>query len=216
MLDKENDKNKFILALHSTNDYFGFGYKDLRNNYDDNFLIKPLDKDLSNNLVINLNDFLKEKQLHSIERISVSIGPANFNASRQIIVCARAIAQSINCSLDKFNSFQIMAKRIALKNNIFDNNQHFWIFRKLKTRGYIAGKYHILNEENNNSKFDIKEIVSPRLFKNLSEKENKFEAEDDIKLELEELLKLSLINHKHLIPNHWENVLPIYPIDPIN
>ncbi len=216
MLDKENNKNKFILALHSTNDYFGFGYKDLGNNYNDNFLIKPLDKDLSKNLVINLSDFLKEKQLHSIERISVSIGPANFNASRQIIVCARAIAQQINCSLDKFNSFQIMAKRIALKNNIFDNNQHFWIFRKLKTRGYIAGQYYILNEENNNSKFDIKETISPRLFKNLSEKENKFEAEDDIKLELEELLKLSLINHKHLIPNHWENVLPIYPIDPIN
>ena len=53
MLPAQNiNKNKFILAIHSTNDFFGFGYKDLKNkNMKDNFFIKKLDKDLSKNLI---------------------------------------------------------------------------------------------------------------------------------------------------------------------
>ena len=123
---QNTDNNKFILAIHSTNDFFGFGYKDLKNELNkDNFYINKLDKDLSKNLIITLAKFLNKKQFNSIARMSISIGPANFNASRQIVVCARAISQQLNCSLDKYSSFKIMAKRIAIKHKIFDNNQHF-------------------------------------------------------------------------------------------
>ena len=210
-------KNKFILAIHSTNDYFGFAYKDLNlNNINDHFYIKKLDQDLSKNLINYLSEFLNQKQVQSIERISISIGPANFNASRQIIVCARAISQEIKCHLDSYSSFQLMAKRIISKNEIIQNNKPFWIVKQLKKRGYIAGKYKIQNHENYNSNLHIQEIIKPKLFKEFLNKDYQFEAEYDVKDELNELLKLSFMNYKNFINNNWENVLPIYPIDPVN
>ena len=218
MLQTQNiDNNKFILAIHSTNDLFGFGYKDLNNNaIKDNFSIKKLDKDLSKNLISTLAEFLNKKQFESIARISISIGPANFNASRQIVVCARAISQQLNCSLDKYSSFKIMAKRIAIKNAFLDNNQYFWIIKRLKNRGYIAGKYRINILNNANSDIYIEEIISPKLYKQFLKKEAYFEAEYDIEDELKQLLELSTRNHEKLIQNHWANVLPIYPIEPVN
>ena len=211
------ENNKFILAMHSTNDYFGFGYKYLKDNkIKDNFFIKKLNKDLSKNLIINLDEFLNHRRIKSIERISISVGPANFNASRQIVVCARAISQQLNCSLDKYSSFQIMAKRIAIKNKISDNNQKFWIIKKLKRRGYIAGKYKINDLNNSNLNLHIQEIISPKLYKNFNKTEAQFEAEHDIKDELKQLLELSAKNHENLVSNHWTNVLPIYPIEPVN
>ena len=218
MLPTQNiDNNKFILAIHSTNDLFGFGYKNLNNNATkDNFYIKKLDQDLSKNLISTLSDFLKKKQFESIARISISIGPANFNASRQIVVCARAISQQLNCSLDKYSSFKIMAKRIAIKNGFLENNQYFWIIKRLKTRGYIAGKYKINNLEHVNSSLYIEEVISPKLYKEFIKREAFFEAEYDIQDELNELLELSVRNHKNLIHNKWANVLPIYPIEPVN
>tara|TARA_Y100001933_G_scaffold161878_1_gene160243 strand:- start:104 stop:760 length:657 start_codon:yes stop_codon:yes gene_type:complete len=218
MLPTQNiDKKKFILAIHSTNNFFGFGCKDLKNNtIKDNFSIKKLDKDLSKNLISTLAEFLNRKQFDSIARISISIGPANFNASRQIVVCARAISQQFNCSLDKYSSFELMAKRIAIKNEIFNNNKHFWIIKKLKTRGYIAGKYKINNFTKVNSNLDIEEVICPKLYKKLIKSEAYFEAEYDIKDELKQLLEFSARNHENLIQNHWANVLPIYPIKPVN
>ena len=218
MLQTENiDNNKFILAIHSTNDLFGFGYKDLNNNSTkDNFSINKLDKDLSKNLISTLAEFLNTKKFESIERISISVGPANFNASRQIVVCARAISQQLNCSLDNYSSFKIMAKRIAIKNEIVDSNQNFWIIKRLKNRGYIAGKYRINILKNENSDIYIEEIISPKLYKQFLKKEAYFEAEYDIEDELKQLLELSTRNHKKLVENHWANVLPIYPIEPVN
>ena len=217
MLPRQSINNKFILAIHSTNDFFGFGYKDLvNNNIKNNFSIKKLDNDLSKNLIKALAEFLNERQFNSIARISISIGPSNFNASRQIVVCARAISQQLNCSLDQYSSFKIMAKRIAIKNEILDNNQNFWIIKKLKTRGYIAGKYRINNLHNVNSNLNIEEVIIPKLYKTFFKKEVSFEAEYDIENELKELLELSAKNHKNLIQNNWANVLPIYPIEPVN
>ena len=218
MLQTQNiDNNKFILAIHSTNDLFGFGYKDLNNNSTkENFSIKKLDKDLSKNLISTLAEFLNKKQFKSIARISISIGPANFNASRQIVVCARTISQQLNCSLDKYSSFKVMAKRIAIKNEILDNNQYFWIIKRLKNRGYIAGKYRINILNNANSDLYIEEIITPKLYKQFLRKEAYFEAEYDIEDELKQLLELSTRNHEKLIQNHWGNVLPIYPIEPVN
>ncbi len=212
-----SDKNKFILALHSTNDFFGFGYKYLKNNtIKENYFIQKLDRDLSRNLISSLAEFLNKERFDSIARISISIGPDNFNASRQIVVCAIAMSQKINCSLDKYSSFEIMAKRIAIKNKILDNNQHFWIIKKLKARGYIAGKYRINKLNNINSNLHIEEVISPKLYKSFTQKEVHFEAEYDIKDELKQLLELSTKNHENTITSNWLNVLPIYPLEPVN
>ena len=217
LLTQNIDNNKFILAIHSTNDFFGFGYKDLKNNcMKDFFSIKKLEKDLTKNLISTLSEFLNNKQFNSIARISISIGPANFSASRQIVVCARAMSQQLNCSLDQYSSFKIMAKRIAIKNKILDNNQHFWIIKRLKNRGYIAGKYRIYNLKNMNSNFLIEELISPQLYKNITKRQVYFEAEYDAEDEIKQLLELSASNHENLIHNHWANVLPIYPIEAVN
>ena len=67
------------------------------------------------------------------------------------------MSQQLNCSLDKYSSFKIMAKRIAIKNHILDNNECFWIIKKLKKRGSIAGKYRIndLNLDNSNLHIEL-------------------------------------------------------------
>ena len=111
-------QNYHTLVLHSTNNSFGFGYRKNNNIESDKLFIKQFDNDLCNNLIIELNKFISKEDLQKVNKISVSIGPANFNASRLIVVLARTISQQINCPLDSFSSFEIMAKRIAAKNNI--------------------------------------------------------------------------------------------------
>tara|TARA_B100001115_G_scaffold65725_1_gene48595 strand:- start:163 stop:492 length:330 start_codon:yes stop_codon:yes gene_type:complete len=109
-----------------------------------------------------------------------------------------------------------MAKRIAIKNHILDNNECFWIIKKLKKRGSIAGKYRINNLNLDNSNLHIEEVIPPKLYKKFITREAYFEAEYDIKNELKQLLELSANNYENLISNHWTNVLPIYPLEPVN
>ncbi len=121
-----------------------------------------------------------------------------------------------NCPLDSFSSFEIMAKRIASKNNIFINKKSFWIYKKLKRKGVIAGKYEICHNEKNSSDLFIRETVLPKVVKELDSKELFFEAIYDDKEDLKELLDLSNKNLLNLNVDSWKQVLPLYPISPIN
>ena len=111
-------ENYPILVIHSTDNSFGFGYRENNTLKSDELFIKKFDNDLCNNLINDLYKFISKENLQKINKLSVSIGPANFNASRLIVVLARSISQQINSPLDSFSSFEIMAKRIASKNNI--------------------------------------------------------------------------------------------------
>tara|TARA_B100000161_G_scaffold168099_1_gene120273 strand:- start:452 stop:1108 length:657 start_codon:yes stop_codon:yes gene_type:complete len=205
------------LVIHSTDNSFGFGYRKNNNIDSDKFFIKKFNNDLCNNLISCLNDFISEENLQKVNKISVSIGPANFNASRLIVVLGRTISQQINCPLESFSSFEIMAKRIALKNNIFTNKQSFWIYKKLKRRGFIAGKYEINNVGGGDADLVIQEVVIPKFFNEFNMKELYFEANHKDKDDLTELLDLS--NKKNFYnenTNSWEKVLPLYPISPTN
>jgi len=209
-------RNYPTLVIHSTDNSFGFGYRKKNNLESDKLFIKKFDNDLCNNLINDLNKFFPKENLQKINKISVSIGPANFNASRLIVVLARTISQQINCPLDSFSAFEIMAKRIASKNNIFKNKKSFWIYKKLKRKGLIAGKYEICHKGKNSTDLVIRETVLPKVVKELESKELSFEANYDDKEDLKELLDLS--NKKLLNPNvdSWRKVLPLYPISPIN
>ena len=209
-------QNYHTLVIHSTDNSFGFGYRKNNNIDSDKFFIKQFDNDLCNNLITELNKFISKENLQKINKLSVSIGPANFNASRLIVVLARTISQQINCPLDSYSSFEIMAKRIALKNNIFTNKQSFWIYKKLKRKGFITGKYEIFHNEKNSSDLDIRETVLPKVVKELESKELFFEAFYDDKEDLEELLNLSNKNLLNSNVESWKKVLPLYPISPIN
>ncbi len=208
--------NKLTLAIHSTDNSFGFAYREDNNDLSDNFFAKRFEKDLCNNLIVDFTNFITKKNLKRIDKISVSIGPSNFNASRQIIVLARTIAQQINCSLNSFSSFELMAKRIAVKNNIYPNNNSFWIFKKLKRRGYIAGKYQIFISKKPLKNITIKEQIIPKFFDELSNKESSFQAEYSEIEDLKELLNLSNLYSQQSCFKTWDKVLPLYPISPIN
>jgi len=154
-----------ILVIHSTDTSFGFGYRKTNNLESDELFIKKFDNDLCNNLIDDLNKFISKENLQKINKLSVSIGPANINASRLIVVLARTISQQLNCPLDSFSSFEIMAKRIASKNNILKNKKSFWIFKNLKRKGFIAGKYEIFSKEKNSSDLIIRETILPKVVK---------------------------------------------------
>ena len=204
------------LVIHSTESSFGFGYRKNNKLESDELFIKKFDNDLCNNLINDLNKFISKENLQKINKLSVSIGPANFNASRLIVVLARTISQQINCPLDSFSSFKIMAKRIASKNNIFKDKQSFWIYKKLKRKGFIAGKYEIFLNEKTPSDLVIEETILPKVVKELESKEPFFEAIYDDKEDLKELLDLS---NKSLLNSNidsWKKVMPLYPISPIN
>ena len=208
-------QNYLSLVIHSTDNSFGFGSRKNNNVESDELFIKKFDNDLCNNLVVEFNKFISKKNLQKVSKISVSIGPANFNASRLIVVLARTISQQINCPLESFSSFEIMAKRIASKNNIFANKKSFWIYKKLKQKGFIAGKYEICHsEEKNSPDLVIREIVTPKVVKELESKELFFEANYDDKEDIKELLNLANKNLLNL--NSWRKVLPLYPLSPIN
>ena len=211
-----NKYNKLTLAIHNTDNSFCFAYRENNSDLADNFFSKKFEKDLCNNLIVDFTSFITKENLKRIDQISVSTGPSNFNASRQIIVLARTLAQQINCSLYSFSSFQLMAKRIAIKNNIFSNKNSFWIFKKLKRRGYIAGKYEICIAEDSNKNITIKEKIVPKIFEELKNIDSSYQAEYSDKEDLRELLNLSNKNSQHASINHWKDVLPLYPISPIN
>ncbi len=205
-----------ILVIYSTDNSFGFGYRKNNNSQSDELFIKKFDNDLCNNLINDLKKFISKENLQKINKLSVSLGPANFNASRLIVVLARTISQQINCPLDSFSSFEIMAKRIASKNNIFINKKSFWIYKKLKRKGVIAGKYEICHNEKNPSDLVIRETVLPKFIEELDSKELFFEAIYDAKEDLKELIDLSDKNLLNSNLDSWKKVLPLYPISPIN
>ena len=219
VIDDFNIKRRLnypALGIHSTDNSFCFGYRKSNDIESEELFVKQFDHDLCNNLIVEFNKFISKENLQKVNKISVSIGPANFNASRLIVVLARTIAQQINCPIDSFSSFELMAKRIASKNNIFTNKQSFWIYKKLKRKGFIAGKYEIYQKEEKNSDLVIREIVVPKVIQELERKELFFEANYEDEEDLRELLDLANKNLLNANINSWKNVLPLYPISPIN
>ena len=207
--------NRLTLAIHSTDSSYGFAYRLNDDDKSDKFFIRNLQNDLCNNLVQDFNEFVSNKNFKKINRISVSTGPANFNASRLIVVLARTIAQQIKCPLESFSCFELMSKRIAI-NNICENTKSFWIYNKLKKKGFIAGQYEIVHLDKESETIEIREKIIPKVFQELKDIKPCFQANYDDKKDLKELLNFSSKNIKTLSQKSWEDVLPLYPISPVN
>jgi len=75
---KQRENNR-TLVIHSTDNSFGFGYRKNNNLKSEKLFIKKFDNDLCNNLINDLNKFISKKNLQKINKLSVSLGPANFN-----------------------------------------------------------------------------------------------------------------------------------------
>jgi len=88
--------------------------------------------------------------------------------------------------------------------------------KKLKHKGFIAGKYEICHNEKNSSNLIIRETVLPKVVKELEIQELAFEASYDDKEDLKELLDLANKNLLNSNVDSWRKVLPLYPMSPIN
>ena len=97
----ERRLNYPILGIHSTDNSFCFGYRKSSEVESDELFVKQFDNDLCSNLIVEFNKFISKENLKKVNKISVSIGPANFNASRLIVVLARTISQQINSNKEK-------------------------------------------------------------------------------------------------------------------
>ena len=109
-----------------------------------------------------------------------------------------------------------MSKRIALQNNIYKTNQSFCIYKQLKKKGFIAGKYHVDILKQKDAKLIIKETSVPKIVEELKNEEQNFQAIYDDEQDLKELLSLSNDNQKFININSWEEVLPLYTTSPVS
>ena len=56
------------LVIHSTDNSFGFGYRNQNNPRSDELFIKQFDKDLCNNLIVDFNKFISTENLQKIKK----------------------------------------------------------------------------------------------------------------------------------------------------
>ena len=68
MTNKLKQKENYpTLAIHSTDNSFGFGYRKNNNLESDDLFIKKFDNDLCNNLIYDLNKFISKQNLKKIK-----------------------------------------------------------------------------------------------------------------------------------------------------
>ena len=104
--------NGLTLVLNSSDNSFGFAYKEANNDQSEILFIKKFNNDLCNNLIVDFEQFISRENLKKVQNIAVSIGPSNFNASRQVVVLARTISQQLSIPIESFSSFFIMSKEL--------------------------------------------------------------------------------------------------------
>ena len=145
-LKKNIIQPNYILAVHSSSETLGVAVHNLQDT-PEIIKVKTFEtgKHLSNNLFKCINELLPYKTWNQIARLAVATGPGGFTGTRLSIAMARTIAQQLECQLDGFSSFSLMAKRIFREEKSININQHFWITSELKRRGLICGGYKIIN-----------------------------------------------------------------------
>ena len=74
MPEESQNYNKLTLAIHSTDDSFGFAYRENNSSLSENFFTKKFEKDLCNNLIVDFTNFITKENLKRIDKISVSLG----------------------------------------------------------------------------------------------------------------------------------------------
>ena len=60
------ESNQLTLAIHSTDNSFGFAYRENNNDLSDKFFVKKFEKDLCNNLIVDLTNFMTPEHIEII------------------------------------------------------------------------------------------------------------------------------------------------------
>ena len=209
--------SKYLLALHSSSEYFGIAVKDTENPEEQiKSKLFNIGHSLSNKLFSCVEEVLPRNSWKQIIRISVAKGPGSFTGTRLTISMARTIAQQIGCSLDSMSSFHLMAPRLYNNLNQNQNSNPFWIKDILPRRGIVAGKYKLI-KINKESKFhEFSELIYPQLIKNEEEIHPSIKASNDIRKDIISLIRFSQHCLDSKVNTHWGKTLPIYPTSPID
>ena len=212
-----NSKSKYLLALHSTSDFFGVAIKDTENQEQ---TIKSevfnTGRSLSNKLFSCIEKFLPKESWKQIIRISVAKGPGSFTSTRLTISLARTIAQQIDCSLDSISSFHLMAPRLYKKLTKNQIMNPFWITNTLPRRGIVAGQYQLVKIHQDSNFHEFSEIISPQLIINEKLLNPSIKASNNIEKDIISLINFSQYCQNEGIKSNWQKTLPIYPTSPID
>jgi len=210
-------KSRYLLALHSTSEFFGIAIKDIES---PETIIKSeifnIGHSLSNKMFSCIEKILPRKFWKQIIRISVAKGPGSYTSTRLTISMARTIAQQINCSLDSMSSFHLMAPRLykELEQNQILNP--FWIKDILPRRGTIAGKYQLIKIDKESYFFEFSEIIPPQLISDEEVINPSIKASNNIEKDIISLIKFSEYCQNSNFHSNWRTILPIYPTSPID
>ena len=212
-----SSKSKYLLALHSCSESFGIAIKDTKNpEIRIQSEVFKIGRSLSNKLFSCIEKILPKQFWKQIIRISVAKGPGSFTSTRLTISMARTIAQQINCSLDSFSSFHLMAPRLFkdINNNHIYNP--FWIKDILPRRGIVAGKYQLIRIHKESNFHEFSELITPQLIKNEKEITPVISASNHIEADIITLIDFSQYYENLKVNSNWERTLPIYPTSPID
>ena len=213
----EEKAPKFLLALHSSSDTFGVAVLEInKKSKIKSSSTFPVGRALSNKIFSCIEEVLPAKYWKNLIRIAVATGPGGFTGTRISIVLGRTICEQINCPLDGFSSFSLMANRLHKSLNTKDKGKPFWIIKELPRRGTIGGKYQIISQKGEIDNSKLIEIERPHLLeKEINNQETILHAEEKVSRDVLELLELSKNRHMIKAESNWKDILPIYPTSPI-
>ncbi len=210
-------KSKYLLALHSCSESFGIAIKDTEHQEK---IIKSeifnIGRSLSNKLFSCIETIFPRKFWKQIIRISVAKGPGSFTSTRLTISMARTIAQQIDCSLDSWSSFHLMAPRLYKDLAKSQTSNPFWIKDVLPRRGIVAGKYQLIKIHKESNFHEFSEIVPPKLISNEKIIIPSIKASNNIEKDIISLINFSQYCQNSNVQSNWKKTLPIYPTSPID
>ena len=157
-----------------------------------------------------------EHHKNALKKLSISCGKMSFNNAFFLTNVQENVIKEWQEEDADFSKKLNEQKRIALKNNIYSDNKSFWIYKKLKRKGFIAGKYQVCNSEQKKGNLIIKQKILPKLVHDLNMHEPNFQANYDDEKDLIELLNLSNSHSEITNLRSWEKVMPLYPLSPFN
>ncbi len=208
--------SKFLLALHSSTNTFGIGLAVINKS---EILFKSstieIKQDLANYLFNLIEEILPSMFWNQITRLAIATGPGGYTGTRISVIFARTLAQQLNCPIDGISSFQLMAYRIAKKFSNSNSDKTFWIKHTLKRRGIVAGQYKILQDKDESLNLEVEELKIPHLIPSTQKISPAFDISENIKQDINELLRISLNYYNKNQGGEWEDILPIYPTSPI-
>lgn len=210
----------WLLALHSSTETLGLAMVSAQAPLcSAKVLCHPMGRALTNALPSVLEEVLPVSEWPGIRRLAVATGPGGFTGTRLTVVLARTLAQQLQCPLDGFSSFELMAPRLQLELPAAQRGEPFSIVQVLPRRGRVAGRYQVRDGWNQDNatcaETDLRELKVPVLLDDAEQPAPALTMAVDVGCDVLQLLRLCQDRHASDASGPWDAVLPIYPTSPV-